>query len=161
MNNTKKPGPRAILLLGCPEVPVQTSLAIYLTDLLEKRGAQVVIAGNNAALELVRTSDPAGHYIRDTADLDGTIGALAQKHDDADVCYVFIHNDAGVSYLATASALVSGESVGIIFGKDAQALAQECDDLGLKHIWAKAVHNPRPLKSKVRSEVERWAALTK
>ncbi|MCL7476227.1 MAG: DUF1890 family protein [Methanosarcinales archaeon] len=159
--NTTLVAPKAMLLLGCPEVPVQTSLAIYLTDLLNKSGAQVVIAGNNAALELVRTADPAEQYIRDTADLDATIGALASKEMDADICYVFIHNDAGVSYLATASVLVSGECVGIIFGKNAQALGLECDDLGLANIWAKAVHNPRPLKAKIHSEVERWAVSTK
>ncbi len=152
---------RALLFLGCPEVSVQTSLAIYLTDLLDRKGVQVTISGNNAALELVRTADPAGHYIKDTADLDATIGALAGKEVDADICYVFIHNDAGVSYLATASALVGGESVGIIFGKSAQSMGQQCDDLGLTNIRAKAVHNPRPLKSKINSEVERWAASTK
>ena len=160
MNQTHH-APKAMILLGCPEVPVQTSLAIYLTDLLDKSGAHVRIAGNNAALELVKTADPAGHYIRDTADLDATIGALAQKDEDADICYVFIHNDSGVSYLATASALVSGECVGIIFGKSTQALGHQCDELGLTNIRAKAVHNPRPLKSKIKSEVERWAASMK
>ncbi|MCL7412332.1 MAG: DUF1890 domain-containing protein [ANME-2 cluster archaeon] len=153
--------PKAIILLGCPEVPVQTSLAIYLTDLLNKSGVHVRIAGNKAALELVSTADPAGYYVRDTADLDATIGALASKEVDCDICYVFIHNDAGVSYLATASALVSGECAGIIFGNSAQSLGEQCDNLGLANIRARAVHNPRPLKSRILSEVERWVASTK
>lgn len=149
---------KALLLLGCPEVPVQTSMAIYTSDLLVKSGAVVTIAGNNAALGLVMTADPSGHYIKDTADLDATIGALAEKRVDADICYVFVHNDAGLSYLATAAALVSGEAVGIIFGNDARTLAQQCDDIGLKYIWARAVHNPKPIISKINMEVERWAA---
>lgn len=153
--------PKGILLLGCPEVPVQTSLAIYLTSLLNKSGVQVRIAGNMAALELIRTADPAGFYVKDTADLDATIGALASKDVDFDICYVFIHNDAGVSYLATVSALVSGYCAGIIFGDNAQALGEQCDDLGLTNIRARAVHNPRPLKSRILSEVERWVASTK
>lgn len=155
MNDEHK---KALLLLGCPEVPVQTSLAIYTSDLLEQSGASVTIAGNNAARGLVLTADPAGHYINDTADLDATIGALSEKRVDADICYVFIHNDAGVSYLATAAALISGEAVGIIFGNDAMTLAQQCDDAGLEHIRARAVHNPKPIISKVNMEVERWVA---
>lgn len=155
MNEERK---KALLMLGCPEVPVQTSLAIYTLDLLVKSGAMVTIAGNNAALGLVLSADPAGHYIKDTADLDTTIGALAEKRVDADICYVFIHNDAGVSYLATAAALISGKAVGIIFGNDARTLAQQCYDAGLEHIWARAVHNPKPIISKVNMEVERWAA---
>ena len=155
MNDKRK---KALLLLGCPEVPVQTSLAIYISDLLEKSGVRVTIAGNNAALGLVLTADPAGYYINDTADLDATIGGLSEKRVDADICYVLIHNDAGVSYLATAAALISGEAVGIIFGNDAQTLAQQCDDAGLENIWARAVHNPKPIISKVNMEVERWAA---
>jgi hypothetical protein len=149
---------KALLLLGCPEVPVQTSIAIYTSNLLVKSGVSVTIAGNNAALGLILTADPDGHYIRDTADLDATIGDLAEKRIDADICYVFIHNDAGVSYLATAAALISGEAVGIIFGKDARTLAQQCDDAGLEHIWTIAVHNPKPIISKVNMEVERWVA---
>ncbi len=155
MNDERK---KALLLLGCPEVPVQTSLAIYTLDLLVKSDTMVTIAGNPAALGLVRTADPGRHYIKDTADLDATIGALAEKRVDADICYVFIHNDAGVSYLATAAALISGEAVGIIFGNNARILAQQCDDAGLEHIWARAVHNPKPIISKVNMEVERWAA---
>lgn len=149
---------KALLLLGCPEVPVQTSMAIYTSDLLVKSGAVITIAGNNAALGLVMTADPSGHYIKDTADLDATIGGLAEKRVDADICYVFVHNDAGLSYLATAAALISGEAVGIIFGNDARILAQQCDDIGLKYIWARAVHNPNPIISKINMEVERWAA---
>jgi hypothetical protein len=159
--NIHIPQQRALLLLGCPEVPVQTSLAIYTSNLLTNSGAQVVIAGNNAVLELIRTADPTSYYVKDMVDVDTIIGSLAQKTEDFDICYVFIHNDAGVSYLATVNALISGQTVGIIFGNNAHAMAQQCADAGLKNIWAKAVHNPKPLKPKIAMEVKRWAALTR
>ena len=152
---------RALLLLGCPEIAVQTSLALYTTYLLSQCGVSVVIAGNNAALEHITTADPAGHYTDKLVDLDTTIGNLAQKTEDFDICYVFVHNDAGVSYLATAGSLISGEAVGIIFGPKAQLVAHQCEEEGLKNIWARVVHNPRPLKSKITKEVKRWDASTK
>jgi len=151
---------KALLVMGCPEVAVQTSLVLYTSHLLSNIGCQVLIAGNNSALELTRMADPDGHYIKNTADLDVTIGDLAQKVFEPDICYVFIHNDAGVSYLATVNALISGEAVGVIFGREPQKLVAQCEEADLKCIWAKAVHNPSPLKSKIKTEVDRWSALT-
>ena len=149
---------KALLVMGCPEVAVQTSLVLYTSHLLSKIGCQVLIAGNNSALELTRMADPDGHYIKSTADLDATIGDLAQKIFEPDICYVFIHNDAGISYLATVNALISGEAVGVIFGREPQKLVAQCEEADLKCIWAKAVHNPIPLKSKIITEVDRWSA---
>jgi hypothetical protein len=160
-SNDTQQKPQALLVLGCPEVALQTSLAIYTLNLLTKNGANVLIAGNNAALELVRTADPEGYYIKKTIDLDAAIASLAQKRINTDICYVFIHNDAGISYLATVNALIDTEAVGIIYGRESQALAMECDDLNLKYIWAKTVHNPRPLRLKIEKQVEHWAASNK
>lgn len=151
---------KALLVMGCPEVAVQTSLVIYTSHLLSNIGCQVLIAGNNSALELTRMADPEEHYIKNTADLDVIIGDLAQKVFEPDICYVFIHNDAGISYLATVNALISGEAVGVIFGREPQKLVAQCEEADLKCIWAKAVHNPSPLKSKIKREVDRWSALT-
>ena len=149
---------KALLVMGCPEVAVQTSLVLYTSHLLSNIGCQVLIAGNNSALELTKMADPDGHYIKSTADLDATIGDLAQKIFEPDICYVFIHNDAGISYLATVNALISGEAVGVIFGREPQKLVAQCEEADLKCIWAKAVHNPIPLKSKIITEVDRWSA---
>lgn len=153
-----QPKPKALLIMGCPEVAVQTSLVLYTSHLLMNKGCNVVIAGNNSALELIRLADLQGHYVKEMADLDVTIGDLAQKTFDPDICYAFIHNDAGVSYLATVNALIGGEAVGIIFGHEPQALVRQCQEADLKCIWAKAVHNPRPLESKIKTEVDRWSA---
>ncbi len=151
--------PQALLLLGCPEVAMQTSLALFTLDLLVTDGVNTLIAGNNAALELVRTADPKGYYVKDMLDLDTAIAELAEKRTDPDICYVFIHNDAGISYLATVNALIRTQAIGIIFGPEAKTLAQQCTDLQLKNIWAGAVHNPGPLKAKISKEIEHWAAL--
>lgn len=150
--------PRALLIMGCPEVPIQTSLVLFTSHLLVNIGCNVLIAGTQAALNLIKMADPEGHYVKETADLDTTIGDLAQKILDPDICYVFIHNDAGVSYLATASVLISGITVGIIFGHDPQVLVRQCSEANLTYIWARAVHNPVPLESKIKTEVDRWSA---
>ena len=158
INREIQPKTKALLLMGCPEVAVQTSLVLYTSHLLMNKGCTVLIAGNNSALELIRMADPEGHYVKESADIDTTIGDLAQKVFDPDICYVFIHNDAGVSYLATVNALISGEAVGVIFGHEPQKLAAQCSEADLKCIWARAVHNPSPLKSKITREVDRWSA---
>ncbi|MEA3293774.1 MAG: DUF1890 family protein [Euryarchaeota archaeon] len=160
MNSTNlQHKPQALLLLGCPEVAMQTSLALYTLDLLVTDGVNTLIAGNNAALELVRTADPKEYYVKDMMDLDTAIADLAEKRMDPDICYVFIHNDTGISYLATVNALISRQAMGIIFGPEAKTLAQQCTDLQLKNIWARAVHNPGPLRAKITKEIEHWAAL--
>ena len=159
MNSTNSQHePQALLLLGCPEIAMQTSLALFTLDLLVTDGVSTLIAGNNAALELVRTADPRGYYVKDMMNLDTAIADLAEKRIDPDICYVFIHNDAGISYLATANALIRTQATGIIFGPGAKTLAQQCTDLQLTNIWARAVHNPRPLKVKITKEIEHWAA---
>lgn len=157
-NQENQPKTKALLLMGCPEVAVQTSLVLYTSHLLKNKGCNVMIAGNNSALELTRMADPQEHYFKESADIDSTIGALAQKVFEPDISFVFIHNDAGVSYLATVNALISGEAVGVIFGHSPLLVARQCEEADLKCIWAKAVHNPRPLKSKIKREVDRWSA---
>ncbi|NIA02915.1 MAG: DUF1890 domain-containing protein [Nitrospirae bacterium] len=157
-NPTIQPNPKALLVMGCPEIAVQTSLVLYTSHLLSNIGYQVLIAGNNSTLALIRMADPEGHYIKSTADLDATIGDLAQKVFEPSICYVFIHNDAGVTYLATINALISGEAVGVIFGREPKKFVTQCEEADLKCIWAKAVHNPIPLRSKLNREVNRWSA---
>ncbi|MHC1610798.1 MAG: DUF1890 family protein [Candidatus Methanospirareceae archaeon] len=44
---------RVLLLLGCPEVPVQTSIALYLASRLKNAGMDVFVAGTDAALDLI------------------------------------------------------------------------------------------------------------
>lgn len=139
---------KALLVMGCPEVPVQTGIVIYLADKLQKAGYTVTVAGTDAALKLIRVSDPEEHYIKDLADLDSCIADLAEKRRDFDLCFVFMHNDSGMTYGATFSVLSRARLYALVFGKNAEALA-ETIEYPAEKIVAKAVHNPMPLKNKI------------
>ncbi|HZD43076.1 MAG TPA: DUF1890 domain-containing protein [Methanomicrobiales archaeon] len=141
-------GKSALLLLGCPEVPVQTTLALYLADRLRKKGISAVVAGTNSPRTLLTMADPDKHYISSTVDLDRFIDDLAEKRVDYPLCFVFIHNDAGISYAATIAALSQARLFLIIFGKEAESLAKEVN-FKAEILAAKAVHNPLPLKRKI------------
>lgn len=147
---------KALLVMGCPEVPVQTSIVLYLSNKLQKAGIHVTIAGTDAALKLMKVSDPEGYYIKDTIDLDQCIADLAEKRYDFDLCFVFMHSDAGMTYGATLCAISKAKVYAVIFGKNAEALA-EAIDYPAEKIMAKAVHNPMPLKNKI-DKVIGWAA---
>jgi hypothetical protein len=139
---------KALLVMGCPEVPVQTSIVLYLSNKLQKSGVHVTVAGTDAALKLMKVSDPEGHYIKDTVDLDQCIADLAEKRYDFDLCFVFMHSDAGMTYGATMSAISKAKIYAVIFGKNADALA-ETVEYPAEKIVAKATHNPTPLKNKI------------
>lgn len=150
---------KALLALGCPELPVQTSLALYLAQKLQKEGIEVTIAGTNAAVSLIRVADPDRHYSKHLTDLDRTIEGLAEKRTDYDLAFVFIHSDSGISYLATLKSLSKGNVTAVIFGKEIESLVAMAEEQGTPTIAARAVHNPMPLKIKF-DEVEQWAAST-
>lgn len=135
----------ALLLLGCPELPVQTGIALYLANKLAKKDVGVTIAGTRSAINLIKVSDPQGNYAKKMIDLDRCIENLAEKRMDFDSCFVFIHNDAGISYLTTMRSISDADLFAIVFGSDAEMLASmigfECEK-----IVAKTAHNPIPLK---------------
>ena len=59
-------GKKALLVMGCPEVPVQISIVIYLAHKLKKEGWDVTVAGTNAPIKLLKTADPEGYYVQKT-----------------------------------------------------------------------------------------------
>lgn len=141
-------GKTAVLVLGCPQVPVQTGIALYLISQLRKKGVKAVIAGNRAARLLIEVSDPERHYIGEIVDLDRYIGDLAGKKRQADFHFVFIHNDAGISYAATVQSLSASPVIALIYGEHFEEIAAEID-FPCEKVMAKAVHNPVPLKNKI------------
>ncbi|NJD78091.1 MAG: DUF1890 domain-containing protein [Candidatus Methanoperedens sp.] len=145
-------------MMGCPELPVQTAAGLYIANKLNNEGFEVTIAGNKAAVSLLLNSDPERHYIMKVMDLDRCIGALAEKKMEPDLCFVFIHSDSGISYLATVKSLSKAKTVAIIFGKDIEPLIEASGDSVI--IAAKAVHNPTPLRAQI-DGVKSWAALMK
>jgi hypothetical protein len=139
---------KALLLMGCPEVPVQTPIVLYILNKLKKDGIDGIIAGTNAALNILKFSDPERHYIKNMIDLDQCIEDIVEKRTDFDLCFVFVHNDAGISYAATMASISEAKLFVVLFGRDAQILA-ETIDFDCKKIVAKAIHNPMPLARKI------------
>ena len=146
----------AYLLLGCPEVPVQMGIALYLASRLEKSGVSVVLAGNPSVIQLIRVSDPDQHYVKRVMNLEKAMADLIEGRVHPDITVAFAHNDAGISYAATVRHVSSSRLYLIIFGREAEALAGlaefECEK-----IVEKAVHNPAQLKKKI-DKVFGWAA---
>ena len=146
----------ALLVLGCPQVPVQTSIALYLINRLKKSGFVPVVAGNKAANTLLVIADPDRHYLGEVMDLDRAVAMISDKKRDFDRCFVFIHNDAGISYAATMGAISRAKVFTLVYGEHYDDLVTQID-FPCTIIAAKAVHNPLPLK-KALDEVTPWAA---
>ena len=147
----------AVLVLGCPQVPVQTSVALYLTYRLSEAGIVPVIAGNKAAITLLVVADPKRHYLGEIMDLDRAVAQISDKKRDFDLCFVFIHNDAGVSYAATMAAISKAKIFPVIYGEHWEEMAAQITFPCTK-IAAKAVHNPLPLKKVIDEVAPTWAA---
>ncbi|HPD75368.1 MAG TPA: DUF1890 domain-containing protein [Methanoregulaceae archaeon] len=147
----------ALLVLGCPEVPVQQALALHIAFKFRKRGTAVHVTGNPAVLNLLKVSDPEKRYLPETSILEKCIKELVEKKRDPELCIVFAHSDAGITYAATMRHLLpASRLVVIIFGKDPEPLAALID-FPCEKIVEKAVHNPMQLRKKV-NEVFGWAA---
>ena len=141
-------GKKALLVMGCPEVPVQMSIAIYLAQKLRKAGYDVTVAGTDAAVKLLKVADFDSYYVQKTVDLDQLIPEIVEKKIDFDLCFAFMHSDAGMTYGATFSAISKAKLYAVVFGKNAEELAKTIDYPAEK-IVAKATHNPTPLKNKI------------
>ena len=66
-------------MLGCPQVPVQTSIALYLINRLKKAGITPVVAGNKAANTLLVVADTDRHYLGEGMDLDRAVAMISDK----------------------------------------------------------------------------------
>ncbi len=141
-------------MLGCPQVPVQTSIALYLINKLKKSAIIPVVAGNKAANTLLVVADPDRHYLGEVMDLDRAVAMIAEKKREFDRCFVFIHNDAGISYAATMGAISNSKVFVLVYGEHYDELVKQID-FPCTVISAKAVHNPLPLK-KALDEVAPW-----
>jgi hypothetical protein len=155
-DEVKIPPLTALLVLGCPQVPVQTSIALYLINRLKKAGITPVVAGNKAANTLLVVADTDRHYLGEVMDLDRAVAQISEKKRDFDRCFVFIHNDAGVTYAATMGAISKAKLYALVYGEHYEEQVKKID-FPCVTIAAKAVHNPLPLK-KALDEVAPWAA---
>lgn len=147
-----------LLLLGCPQIPVQSPLVLYVADLLKDLGKIPVVAANPSARQLIVASDPKKHYVAEYRDVDRTIADLADGNVRYPLIISFIHNDAGLTYTATAAALAPESLlVTVLFGEHAYDLAGEIA-FPAEKIVAPVTHNTRPLLAKI-DEVMEWAVL--
>jgi len=152
---TENNGKTALILLGCPQVPVQTSMALYLVHGLKQQGIRPVVAGTPAARKLMEVADPGRYYLEEMADLDDTIDEITEKERDFDLCFVFDHNDSGIAYAGTMAYISKARLYALLFGEHAEDLVDEIE-FPCEVVAAKAVHNPMPLKRRL-DEVMQWA----
>lgn len=146
-------GAKVLLMMGCPEVPIQTSIALYLSHKLASMGFDVTVAGTDAVIKLLKISDPESHYVKKMVDLDKTLEDIIEKRIDFDICFAFMHNDSGMTYAATMSAISQVRIYSVIFGRNAETLA-DAIEFDTEKVVAKDVHNPIRLKSKLDKVME-------
>jgi hypothetical protein len=149
-------GEKVLLMMGCPEIPIQTSIALYLSHRLTKLGLDVTVAGTDAVIKLLKVSDPDSYYVKKLVSLDKTLEDIIEKRTDFDICFAFMHNDSGMTYAATLGAISQDKLYSVIFGRNAETLA-EAIEYDTEKIVAKDVHNPIRLKNKLDKVLEEIA----
>ncbi|MEG3224991.1 MAG: hypothetical protein BME94_05580 [Methanobacteriales archaeon Met13] len=139
---------KALILLGCPESPSQTPLAVYTTHKLTNMGFEVTLASTPSAMKLLEVSDPDGYYIKNKIDLESCLDTL--KEGDYQLLIGFAHKDAAVSYFVTFYYILNTKSIALVFHRDAETLEsfQETikDNTEAEIVSARAYHNPTPIR---------------
>ena len=141
---------KALILLGCPEAPSQTPLAVYMVYELTNMGYDVTVASTPSAMKLLEISDPEQVYVKNKVDIDSCLESLDEG--SFDVLVVFVHKDAAVSYFVTFYHILNTKSIAVVFEKDPdlletyESLVKESTDATI--VSARAYHNPTPLKVK-------------
>ena len=87
---------KAMILLGCPEAPAQTPLAVYASYKLNQMGYETTIVSNPAAGKLLDVCDPERVYIKNREDIDRTLEDL--EEGDYDLLLGFVHKDAAATF---------------------------------------------------------------
>jgi hypothetical protein len=142
---------KALILLGCPESPSQTPLALYTAYKLTKMGFEVTVASTPSASKLLEVSDSEEFYVNKKIDLELCLEDLEEK--EYDLLVGFVHKDAAVSYFVTFYHILNTKSIAIVFEKDSDLLEKFLNDLKENTeatlISARAYHNPTPLRVKI------------
>lgn len=139
---------KALVLLGCPESPSQTPMAVYAANKLSELDYKVTVAANPAATKLVKVSDPKKVYVKSIVDLDRCLNDI--KEGDYDLLVGFVHKDAAASFFITFYHLLQCESIALVFEKDMELLESYVDmvqeNTDAKIVAVKAFHNPTPIR---------------
>ncbi len=141
---------KALILLGCPESPSQTPMAVYAAQKLAKMDYDVTIASTPSAAKLLEVSDPDEYYIKNKIDMESCLDGLEQGQYD--LLVGFVHKDAAASYFITFYHILQCESIALVFEKDAELLADfenmVSENTDAKIVAVRAFHNPTPLRVK-------------
>jgi hypothetical protein len=139
---------KALILLGCPESPAQTPLAIYTTYRLNEIGYLVTIASTPSAKKLLEVADPDEHYVKNKMDIETCLDELDEGLYDFLVG--FVHKDAAVSYFVTFYHILNCKSLAIVFHRDTEKLEYFVktiqENTESETISARAYHNPTPIR---------------
>lgn len=141
---------KALILLGCPEAPSQTPMAVYAVYKLTSMGYDVTVASTPSAMKLLEVTDPEEFYVKNKIDIESCLDNLDEGLYD--LLIGFIHKDAAVSYFVTFYHILNTASLAVVFEKDPDLLekfvetVQESTDARL--VSARAYHNPTPLRVK-------------
>lgn len=147
---------KALILLGCPESPSQTPMAVYAAQKLAKMNYNVTVASTPAASKLLEVSDPDGYYVKNKIDIESSLDSL--NEGDYDLLIGFVHKDAAASYFVTFYHILQCEAIALVFEKELE-LIEEFENIVKENTDAKilavrAFHNPTPLKVKFDKLIE-------
>ena len=142
---------KALVLLGCPETPAQTPMAVYVFNKLTKMGYDTTIAANPAASKLVKISDPEGLYNLNLVDLERTFGEI--REGDYDLLVGCVYTDAAAAFFVTFDQILNTKSLALVFSRDADEVEEfvnmiEESESNALITAVRAFHNPSPIKVK-------------
>ncbi|AXV36972.1 MAG: DUF1890 domain-containing protein [Methanobacteriaceae archaeon] len=141
---------KAIILLGCPESPSQTPMAIYVTNKLKKKGYEVTISSTPSAMKLLEVSDPESFYIEKKIDVESCLESI--EEGSFDLLVGFVHRDAAVSYFVTFENILNTKSLAIISEREMEVVNEYVnmikESTNAEIVSARAYHNPTPLRVK-------------
>jgi hypothetical protein len=139
---------KALILLGCPESPAQTPLAIYTTYKLTEIGYLVTVASTPSAKKLIEVADPAEHYLKNKMDIETCLDGLEEGLYD--LLVGFVHKDAAVSYFVTFYHILNCNSLALVFHRDPEKLEYfektVRENTEAETVSARAYHNPTPIR---------------
>lgn len=141
---------KALILLGCPEAPSQTPMAVYSTYKLQQIGYEVTVASTPSAMKLLEVSDPEELYVKNKIDIESCLENL--EPEQYDLLVGFVHKDAAVSYFVTFYHILNTDSIALVFEKDPELLEKfqkaVSENTDAKIVAVRAYHNPTPLRVK-------------
>jgi hypothetical protein len=152
---------KALILLGCPESPAQTPLAIYTTFRLTEKGYMVTVASTPSAKKLLEVADPDENYVKNKMDIEKCLDGLEEGLYDFLVG--FVHKDAAVSYFVTFYHILNCKSLALVFHRDPEKLEyfektiQENTEAEI--VSARAYHNPTPIRVRLDKSLQKLEEL--